>query len=384
MEATPLTPTPPHPQGAPPDVAPPDVARADAALSGVSPENAAEPIAEPDVLGRLRSEPYSFEFFQAVNLLERLWSDRAPVGEFSDPGEEIVRFRSATSVAFPASEIQAFDPPRDGVGPARMTVNFMGLTGPLGQLPLAYSLYAAERARARDHTLKDFFGIFEHRFISLLYRAWERGRASVSHGSERDWMTRHLLDLVGLGTNGLQDKLPVPDASLLFYAGLLGIQSRPAGALEQLIEDYFGVAAEVEQFVGAWYPLERETQCALDDGSSGSNQLGLGAVAGDELWDTQSRVRVRLGPLSRSQYNQFLPGGTAHDRLRAITRFFGNDQVDFEIQLVLARDDVPPCVLGHEDTEPMPLGWCTWLRTVPFVDDAADTTFSLSDARAST
>jgi type VI secretion system protein ImpH len=164
---------------------------------------------------------------------------------------------------------------------------------------------------------------------------------------------------------------------------LLGIPTRPAAALEQLLGDYFGVPAEIEQFVGAWYPLERATQCALDDGSGPSSQLGLGAVAGDELWDPQSRVRVRLGPLSRAQYDQFLPGGRAHDELRALTRFFGNDQLDFEIQLVLDREDVPPCTLGDDDTPPLPLGWCTWIRTAPFGRDPDETTFTLSDVRAS-
>jgi type VI secretion system protein ImpH len=203
----------------------------------------------------------------------------------------------------------------------------------------------------------------------------------VSHGrGERDWLTKQLLNLLGLGTEGLQRQLAIRDEGLLFYAGLLGVPTRPAAALEQLLCDYFGVDAQVEQFVGAWYPLEQATQCALDQDVGGSTQLGLGAVAGDELWDLQSRVRVRIGPLTREQYEQFLPGGTAHEPLRALTRFFGNDQVDFEIQLVLARDEVPPCTLGGD--EELALGWCTWIRTVPFGRDADETTFTLSDVRA--
>jgi type VI secretion system protein ImpH len=338
---------------------------------------------EPEILAELRATPYAFEFFQAVSLLERLLPDQAPVGGFNDPREEVVRFTTPTSVAFPASEIQAIDEPRDGIGPPRMSVNFMGLIGPQGVLPLVYSLYLAERRRARDHAAKDFIGIFEHRMLSLFYRAWERSHAAVAHGrGERDWLTRHLLNLVGLGTDGLRNQLAVPDEALLFYAGLLGVPTRPAAALEQLLTDYFGVKAEVEQFVGAWYPLERPTQCELDsDGPS--TQLGLGAVAGDELWDLQSRVRVRLGPLTRQQYDRFLPGGSAHEQLRALTRFFGNDQLDFEIQLVLARDEVPPCRLGGDDDSPLALGWSTWIRTVPFGRDADETTFTLSDARAS-
>jgi type VI secretion system protein ImpH len=349
----------------------------DVSTVGTPPERLA-----PEILARLRAEPYAFEFFQAVSLLERLLPDRAPVGGFNDPRDEIVRFRTPTSVAFPASEIQAIDEPADGIGPPRMTVNFMGLTGPQGVMPLVYSLYLAERRRARDDAAKEFLGIFEHRMLSLFYRAWERSHAAVAHRrGERDWLTRHLLDLLGLGTEGLRGQMAIPDEALLFYVGLLGVPTRPAVALEQLLCDYFGVTAQVEQFVGAWYPLERATQCELDEHGP-STQLGLGAVAGDELWDLQSRVRVRLGPLTRQQYDRFLPGGSAHEQLRALTRFFGNDQLDFEIQLVLARDEVPACRLGGDDAE-LPLGWCTWIKTVPFGRDADETTFTLSDVRAS-
>jgi type VI secretion system protein ImpH len=348
-----------------------------ASTAGTAPERH-----EPEILARLRAEPYAFEFFQAVSLLERLLPGRAPVGGFNDPRDEIVRFRTPTSVAFPASEIQAIDEPADGIGPPRMTVNFMGLTGPQGVMPLVYSLYLAERRRARDDAAKEFLGIFEHRMLSLFYRAWERSHAAVAHGrGDRDWLTRHLLDLLGLGTEGLRGQMEIPDEALLFYVGLLGVPTRPAVALEQLLCDYFGVTAQVEQFVGAWYPLERATQCELDEDGP-STQLGLGAVAGDELWDLQSRVRVRLGPLTREQYDRFLPGGSAHEQLRALTRFFGNDQLDFEIQLVLARDEVPACRLGADDAG-LPLGWCTWIKTVPFGRDADETTFTLSDVRAS-
>jgi type VI secretion system protein ImpH len=373
------------PDDRPPAPAGEDGAAFEAAFGGPvdTPADAPADATEPEILKRFRAEPYSFGFFQAVSLLERLLPDKAPVGGFNDPHDEVVRFATPTSVAFPASEIQSVDEARDGVGPPRMTVNFMGLTGPQGVLPLAYSLYLAERRRARDHAAKDFIGIFEHRMLSLFYRAWERSHAAVAHGrGQRDWLTRHLLNLVGLGTEGLQGKLAIPDEALLYYVGLLGVPTRPAAALEQLVADYFGVAVEVEQFVGAWYPLDEAIQCELDDGGP-STQLGLGAVAGDELWDLQSRVRVRLGPLTREQYDQFLPGGSAYEQLRALTRFFGNDQLDFEIQLVLARDEVPGCRLGGDDDAPLALGWSTWIRTVPFARDADETSFTLSDVRAS-
>jgi type VI secretion system protein ImpH len=325
------------------------------------------------LLAEMVAEPWSFEFFQAIDLLERLQPRHAPIGEFADPREEAARLTTTPSVAFPASEIQNLQM-RDGQ--PQMAVNFLGLTGPQGTLPLSYSLYVAERLRAGDRALKDFFGIFDHRILSLFYRAWKKTHVATSQGQpSRDWLTRALRDLIGFGGNALRDRLPVQDDALLFYAGLLSVPTRPAAALEQMLADFFGVPIAIEQFVGAWYPLERPTQSELGDEESASTQLGLGAVAGDEIWDQQSRARVRVGPLSRAEYDQFLPGGSAYEPLRALTRLYTNDLIDFEIQLVLAREDVPPCRLG--DDTPLPLSWCTWLATKPLGRNPDDTVFMI-------
>lgn len=323
----------------------------------------------------LEREPFSFEFFQAVRMLQQLRPDRAPVGRYANPDDEAVRFGATPATAFPASEVQAIE--REDGAPPRLLVNFFGLTGPQGVLPLDYSELVADRVRQRDHALRDFLDLFNHRIISLFFRAWER---SHSQGGDpaagADRLNAHLLDLVGMGTPGLAGQLGLPSAALPFYVGLLSIPTRPAIALELLVEDYFGVPAEVEQFVGGWYAIDESAQCALGDESTPSTQLGFGAVAGDEIWDLQARARLRIGPLSRAQYDTFLPTGRAYRELRALARFFTGEQVDLELQLILARDDVPPVELGAAEA-PTPLGWCTWLRSRPFTRDASDTILTL-------
>ena len=324
----------------------------------------------------LRDDPNSFEFFQAVHHLERLHPARAPVGGFGPPNGEVVRFGAHTAVAFPASQIQTLD--LDAEGPARMRVNFMGLTGPQGVLPLHYTSLIAERERARDTAGRDFIDIFNHRIISLFYRAWEKNRFIVPHErGQTDPLMRHLMDLVGVGTPGLAHRLPVRDESLVFYSGLFAMPTRPAIALEHLVEDYFGVPAEIEQFVGGWYPLDATTQCALGDDDTESSALGLGAVAGDETWDQQARIRIRLGPMPRTKYDMFLPDGGAHGELRALAAFFTGGRIDVDVQLILDRGDVPPCVLGADDDGAAPLGWCTWLRTAPLDHDPDETVLTL-------
>jgi len=336
------------------------------------------------LISELFDEPYMFDFFQAVRLLEELHPDRGHVGEFADPHDEVVRFESTPGVAFPASAVQSLREGEDG-GPARMQVNFLGLTGPQGTLPLDYSLYLSQRVRSGDTAMRAFFAMFDHRMVSLFYRAWARSQAAVDFnpGAEpqtieerRDWMTRRLLDLAGLGSPALRGRMPFDDTALLYYTGLLSLPSRPASALEQLIADFFDVDAEIEQFVGHWYSLTVPAQSALGDETGLGAILGGGAVAGDEVWDQGSRVRIRIGPLTRDKYDGFLPGGESFEALRALTRFFGNDQFDFEVQLVLDREAAPALRLGADDA-PVPLGWTTWLRTGPLNRDPDDALFTL-------
>jgi type VI secretion system protein ImpH len=329
------------------------------------------------VAAALRNTPFEFEFFQAVRLLERmsLQSGRGVVGRFEQPGREVVRFSAHASFPFPASQIQriAF---ADGAAPI-MVINFMGLTGPSGVLPLYYTEMIVERIRAKDRAMASFFDMFNHRMTSLFYQAWEKYRFAIAYErGERDRVSQVLMDLLGLGTPGLSNRLAVRDDSVLYYAGLLGLHTRSASALQRTLEDYFDVPVQVEQFTGAWHRLRESDLCRFQRGSGASEQLGGGAIVGDEIYDQQSGVRILLGPLNLTQYLDFLPTGTAHEPLRSLTRLICNGEVDFEFQLILDKDHVPVCELapGGEDEALAPrLGWTSWAKTRPLTEHARDT-----------
>ena len=167
------------------------------------------------------------------------------------------------------------------------------------------------------------------------------------------------------------------DDSLLYFSGLLGLHARSATALRQLLIDYFGVPVEVDQFVGAWYPVDTGLQCCLGLEKTDSERLNLGALVGDEIWDQQSRVCVRLGPLTLAQYLDFLPGGEAHRRLRALTAFFAKGEFDVEVQLVLRRAEVPACELQPAVWGTPQLGWTSWVKSAPFTRDPGETVLEL-------
>lgn len=334
------------------------------------------PVDLSEVEELLRSEPYRFEFFQAIRLLERIAADRKPLGRFTNPSDEVARLGAYPSLSFPASEIQSIDWPEGK--PPSLAVNFMGVTGPQGPLPHFYTTLILARLRSGDRALRDFLDLFHHRILSFFYQAWEKYRFAISYErGERDRFSHHLLDLIGLGTLGLQERLAVPDDAFLFFAGIYGQRPHSAHALELLLNDYFEVPFEVIQLVGGWFRLDDTTECCIGERSTPSEQLGLGAVVGDEVWNQQARARIRIGPVDLENYLDFLPNGSAYEPLRSLLRFWTNEEIDFEVQLILEREEVPRCQLGGEGDAAPQLGWVTWMKSKPMERHPEETVFNV-------
>jgi type VI secretion system protein ImpH len=334
---------------------------------------------DPSVADALFEEGYRFDFFQSVRVLERLYRHRAAVGRGARPADEVVRFQTHPSHAFPPSAIHEVKHPAGPGRPAEMTVAFMGLSGPSGVLPRHYTELILERARQKDSTFRDFLTLFDHRLISIFYRAWEKYRAPIgyeharSRGEGLDAVSTYLFDLVGMGTAGLRGRFhALADESLLYYAGVLGRRTHGATGLQGVLRDYFGVPVEVSQFNGQWLALSEESRSRLGGADDGSNAIGS-AVLGGRVWDQQAGFRLRLGPLDFAQFHDFLPSGTAFVPLAELARFYVGQEFDFDVQLVLKAADVPRCRLGDRGPQGPRLGWSTWLKTAEFDADAPDT-----------
>src|SRR5262249_16300208 len=144
--------------------------------------------------------------------------DRRPVGQDADPSEEATRFRAYNALNFPASAIHEIEPPAGVVPAPTMTVTFMGLTGPSGVLPRYYTemLMRAREAKGPErYVARDWFDMFNHRIISLFYRAWTKYRFWLAYERgayalpDPDTFTECLYSVIGLGSRSLRNRLRV-------------------------------------------------------------------------------------------------------------------------------------------------------------------------------
>ena len=198
----------------------------------------------------LFAEPWKFDFFQAVRLLERLIPDALPLAEGSDPEREPVRFIARVGLEFPSSEIQDLRPASGAGDPPLMTVNFMGLAGLQGPLPRADTERILERIRQKDTAFRDFLDIFNHRLVSLTVRARKAHLPALSsHEPHRTPVANYLRSFFG-GLPTLQNRMQVNERLLLHYTGILSQRPRSASGLERMLADYFRVPVKLTQMIG--------------------------------------------------------------------------------------------------------------------------------------
>jgi type VI secretion system ImpH/TssG family protein len=228
-----------------------------------------------------------------------------------------------------------------------------------------------ERAAKKDSALKDFLDIFNHRLISLLYRIRKMHRIGLEDEPPgQDKISKYLFSLIGLGTDGMKGRMQIRDRSLLHYAGLFSQQPRSIVGLELILSDYFQIKVKGHQFVGQWCELDEAQWTRIGEVSGQNHVLGQGAVVvGTRVWDQQSKIELRLGPLSFPQFLNLIPTGWGYRALCDLTRFYLGDTIDVSFRLVLKGEEVPLPMLGMID-EPL-LGWTSWLTVHHPPSDAA-------------
>ena len=319
---------------------------------------------ERSVADWLFAEPWEFEFFQAVRLLELLYHDRIPPGEGHSPDREVVCFRSVVTQVFPASEVQALRKPDVAGEPVEMDANLVSLGGAAGPLPAADSDRVVEHSWRKDFAARDFLDLFHHRLLSLLVRTRKTHHPSYTALTPFDGpIARYLYAFFGLAPLELQGRTHVADRSLIFYSGILSQHPRSSSGLEQLLADYFQAPAKVTQLLGHWRNLEPGTWTAI--GFGGRNRgLGEGAILGNRVWDQQGRFEVKLGPMPLRAFLDLLPRGSGFEPLCQLTRFYCGPDLEFNFRLTLRAAEVPEARLGQSW-----LGWTSWLKTTPFSAD---------------
>lgn len=302
----------------------------------------------------LHAQPWRFELFQAIRLLELLDLSCDSLARANDARNEAVRLRGHPSLAFVGGEI-AGSRPKEAEKPSELSVTVPGLYGTLGTLPLNWTERLLQGAEGKEDALRDLLDALTHAALGLLYRAWvecqpgiayERWKNAEKRGVAREHIARlRVNDVVTqelLAFADMTDFLAAPQGdlrpeTLAYYSGLFTQQPRSASGLQALLEDHFAVPVEVIP-CGMLHPPPAE----IAEG-----------------------FRLRLGPLAEVLYRAFLPGGSALRALLLLTRLYVGNERDWDIVLTTENGVSPDgCILSFSDRGSL-LGWTSWLRDEP-------------------
>jgi type VI secretion system protein ImpH len=319
------------------------------------------------VVERLLDEPYRFQFFQAVRVLES-WFTKQGQDDGGNRAEKGISFRNSLALTFPPSEVEqatSYDEAGDAlagadtlraalaqskIGRIELTPAFFGLLGGQGALPLHYTEQLIARAQLqRDHAAREFFDVFSNRATALFYEAWKKYRLPLQY--ELDGCERYLPLLLALA--GLPDALTrehlqqgrgaLIDEALAGYA--LPARHRPMSAayLALTLADYFRVPVRIEEFAGKQYPVPADRLTAF---GGVNTTLGATALVGERVWQRDMRVRIVVGPLRKRDYEAFLPGEARAIALERMLTLLAGITIEYEVSLVLAREEVGTSRLG--------------------------------------
>jgi type VI secretion system protein ImpH len=323
----------------------------------------------PDPVPEIAAAVHSFDFYQALRLIDAYYSDKPRLGTARRPVDEAVRLGQAADLSFAPSSLSMVDP-SDRSGRPRVEVRFFGLFGPNSPLPLHMTSYARERRMHKgDETFGRFADMFHHRLLLLFYRAWAQGKPAVSlDRPNEDRFASFVGSLIGVAGPEMQNRDAAPDHARLAHAGVLSRQVRNADGLGLLLSSYLGMQVRIEQFYGRWMPLQPEERTRIKRlsrrGASrrlSTAQLGVSAVLGRAVFDRQHHFRIHVGPLDLPAFEALLPVGKALPAVQALVHQYIGLELGWDLALQLKQEQVPACRPGVYGR----LGWTTWLGRAP-------------------
>jgi type VI secretion system protein ImpH len=310
----------------------------------------------------LLKEGHAFSFFQVMRLVRFFARQSSETPKSPSAYGQKIRIRPNLSLAFPASDVERIEELEDpDDAQFLITVNFMGLYGSESPLPTFYTEDLIDEEAEDESVSRDFIDILNQRLFVLLFECWGKYRQYlqvVEHESSAH--IDRLFCLLGLGEKTLRKDITEP-GRLLRYIGLFTQFPHSALGLETLLGDAFGgTPVEVAPCVERIAKIPQSQTLRL--GVSGC-RLGGDTYLGDELPDRMGKFRIRLGPLTGTDFKRFSPGSEDFERLVFLTDMYFVEPLEYDVELILAGREARTVCLG--DPARSSLGVDTWIFSTP-------------------
>lgn len=347
---------------------------------------------EPALIDQVFNEPYRFEFFQAVRLIEAWLIDQT--GSKAEIISKFIRFGNSLALSFPAGEIETVEIhcekeldhktldsksfKNSSSTILHITPTLFGLLGISGTLPIHYTeRIAMHLVSERNDGPRAFLDTFSSRAVALFFESWRKYKPEFNRRTSESRGFLHQLLSVAGSTEGYASSSgsdsDIQADTLAYFAA--AIQHKPVSGtyMNSVLKEYFEVPIKIIPFIGAWYALPPSQQFAL----GGTNAaLGVTAVAGARVWQRDLRQRIEIGPLDEAAFASFLPCGKSARALKQLLETFTGLSIEYEVKLILHSAAVRPIVLDSSSFSGK-LGRSAFLKTVHDPLDRSDVLYKI-------
>ena len=273
------------------------------------------------------------------------------IGRARRPEQSPIDLAQVPALQFPAPTIETIEFRKH-----RPQVNgyWLGLTGPMGPLPVHLSEFAAyERRYAKERPFGRFLDLLANRMLQLFFRAWGESQPAVAADRPDDDRFAAYLAMLTGATEGVPADAAFPARARLHYAGLFASR-RSAVAIEDGLSHLLGQRVRVLEYQPAWRDISREDQTRLGRDFA---VLGHDAMAGARVRVATDKFRVVVRAGSYEAYESMLPsGGRFQVAAEAITAF-APGHLEWDLTLEIAEEQTRPARLDGRTR----LGWTGWV-----------------------
>ena len=293
-----------------------------------------------------------FGLFPVLRALEARAQSLPRIGTSRLPSQNIVELNQVPALGFPSSTLESIHVLK---GRAQVEGYWLGLTGPMGPLPLhltEYALYERKYGAGR-RPFGRFLDMLSGRMLQFFYRAWaDSNPAAHADRPNDDRFAYYLAKLTG-ATEGVMPRSALPARARLYYAGLF-VSHRSAAALQDALTELLRTPVRLKEYLPRWRDIDPGDRTALGR-SFGS--LGVDTVLGSRVRGVSDAFQVIVSARTFREYEEFLPSGSKFKIAAEALDAFAPSHLEWELQLELDEREARPAKLDGRTR----LGWTGWV-----------------------
>lgn len=317
----------------------------------------AEPGRTPDHLSYLRrvaGDLRAYGFFPLVRGAESRARSLPRVGNARIPSQNVVDLGHTPTLEFPASTLSELEVRASGR--MRLRSYFLGLTGPMGALPLHLTEYGAYEARhSRDRPFGRFLDLLTDRMLQFFYRAWADSQPAVHADRPDDDRFAGYVSAVSGAVDGADAKRHFTAKARLTFAGPFAAR-RSRAAIQGVLREVLQSDVLIREFIPRWRTLRSQDQSRIGRASR-FNQLGGSAMLGRSVRTVEDAFRVEIIAAEHVDYCAFTPGGERFHLAAEVLDALTPPHLEWEVEIQIAEARAQGARLGDGPR----LGWTTWL-----------------------